>query len=168
MGRDDCVCTWRPPALAERPTKIQITTQPYTLWAETQVRLSEKQQRKQVYIGIEKKNQVARMCSSAAWQRLERFLQMPSWNLVDDLGSSHPRTETREEMLVCSACRSRANRKMLREERSAVHEVLVEEEYHGLHGLLRKSLCSSLVSTNFSNLTATHFKHRDDKPPPCA
>ena len=32
------------------------------------------------------KDQLARVCASAAWQRLERFLQTLPWKLVDDHG----------------------------------------------------------------------------------
>ena len=69
------------------------------------------------------------MCSSAAWQRLERFLQTSSWKVVDDLGSMSPKKRNQvRKCSVRSACYLRASRKLLREEWSAVHEVLVEEE----------------------------------------
>ena len=44
--------------------------------SETRVRLSKKEQWR--------KRQLARVCASAAWQRLERFLQTSSWKLVVD------------------------------------------------------------------------------------
>ena len=54
---------------------------------------------------MEKEDQVAIMCLRAAWQRLEKFLQASSRELVDDLGSVSSKNKNKLELGGCSSWR---------------------------------------------------------------